>query len=514
MKKLLLITIMLSGFNWSFAQTNKPADTKPKENIKPKEKQEVKQKPKAKDKPKVKPKESVKLFDYNKQFLVYGGGAVPLGTYGKFPGNAKTGLLAGLVFDNYFKFRHWGIGADLRYFNNPLKKEEIDQTQKLNFATIITHFNNKPAFQNIALTLGPTFRTAKGKFQFETYAKFGVLFEQFPNYITDGVNYEGRKFIISYTNNAKDKTTAGVAIIGARFFYKINRSAYLFFQTDYLSSLGNNNSKFNFYENLKTPDPLIDDQYLLSSFKSLKKNSVTPIKTFNAAIGIKFVISTAPKPVIVEKPKFNLIGKTITKGTQTPAANVKTMLTNVSDDKKKTGTSDKNGDFSYTLEPNKEYTIVGMKDGFPSNIEKISTKGLSKSQTFYVNLELSIKSLEVGSVMELKNIYYDLNKADIRSDAAAVLDNLVRVLKENPTIKIELSSHTDSRSSDEYNMELSQRRADTAVQYLISQGIDEKRLIAKGYGESKLINKCADGIDCTEEEHQQNRRTEIKILSK
>jgi peptidoglycan-associated lipoprotein len=92
------------------------------------------------------------------------------------------------------------------------------------------------------------------------------------------------------------------------------------------------------------------------------------------------------------------------------------------------------------------------------------------------------------------------------------LDRIVQVLVDNPTIRLELGSHTDSRATTEYNQKLSQRRADSAVAYIISKGIAPNRIIAKGYGESQLVNQCADGVTCTEEEHQLNRRTEFKVI--
>ncbi|MCY7362295.1 MAG: OmpA family protein, partial [Ignavibacteria bacterium] len=88
---------------------------------------------------------------------------------------------------------------------------------------------------------------------------------------------------------------------------------------------------------------------------------------------------------------------------------------------------------------------------------------------------------------------------------------LVKIMKDNPTIKVELGSHTDTRGSDSYNVKLSQRRADSAVKYIISKGIDRSKITAKGYGESKLINKCKNGVKCTEAEHQENRRTEFTV---
>ncbi|RZL58789.1 MAG: OmpA family protein, partial [Pedobacter sp.] len=111
------------------------------------------------------------------------------------------------------------------------------------------------------------------------------------------------------------------------------------------------------------------------------------------------------------------------------------------------------------------------------------------------------------------NIFYDFDKSNIRSDASIILNNVVAILNQNPTLKIELSSHTDSRGNDLYNMKLSQARAQSAVNYLISKGIDKNRLVAKGYGETKPVNQCSNGVDCSEQEHQENRRTEIKILN-
>lgn len=87
------------------------------------------------------------------------------------------------------------------------------------------------------------------------------------------------------------------------------------------------------------------------------------------------------------------------------------------------------------------------------------------------------------------------------------------IMQQNPTLKIELSSHTDSRGNDDYNLKLSQRRADAAVAYIVSKGINRNRLEAKGYGETRLVNNCGNGVECSEEQHQENRRTEIKVLA-
>ena len=118
---------------------------------------------------------------------------------------------------------------------------------------------------------------------------------------------------------------------------------------------------------------------------------------------------------------------------------------------------------------------------------------------------------ELGALFDVNPIYYDLDKSNIRLDAAAELDKIVQVLKDNPGVSIELGSHTDARASASYNLKLSQRRAESAVKYIIEHGIEASRIKAKGYGETQLINGCSDGVDCSEEAHQENRRTEFKI---
>jgi outer membrane protein OmpA-like peptidoglycan-associated protein len=126
--------------------------------------------------------------------------------------------------------------------------------------------------------------------------------------------------------------------------------------------------------------------------------------------------------------------------------------------------------------------------------------------------DLLVGKFSAGQIFRIENIYYDLDKSFIRADAKPELDKLVRLMKEYP-INIELGSHTDSRATETYNNQLSQRRAEAATRYLVENGIKPGRVIPRGYGETMLINRCADGVNCNEEEHQKNRRTEFKILS-
>lgn len=178
--------------------------------------------------------------------------------------------------------------------------------------------------------------------------------------------------------------------------------------------------------------------------------------------------------------------------------------------------SNTNGRVRFTLEPNANFTIIASKNGYFSKSVPYTTRGKTPDPATLIQ-EITNITLDTTIVLDqlildksivLENIYYDLDKADIRPDAAVELDKLIAVLKDNPTIRIELSSHTDSRSSDAYNLDLSQRRAQSAVDYMVSKGIAAERLVAKGYGESQLIIPNAQ----TEEEHQVNRRTQFKVI--
>lgn len=125
---------------------------------------------------------------------------------------------------------------------------------------------------------------------------------------------------------------------------------------------------------------------------------------------------------------------------------------------------------------------------------------------------IDLDSITIGKRFQLNNIYYDFDKWAIRPEAANTLDKLAVFLKDNPGITVELGSHTDARGSDDYNLVLSDKRAAAAVGYLVSeQGIDTEKITSKGYGETQLVNRCDDGQNCSETEHQLNRRTEIKI---
>jgi len=178
------------------------------------------------------------------------------------------------------------------------------------------------------------------------------------------------------------------------------------------------------------------------------------------------------------------------------------------------------GKFLFRVYEHEHYELIGdhqggneqylrTREGFTTFGKSIPQEELTKLVTnVHFDTLLVLEKIERNKTFVLENIYYDLDKWDIRPDAEVELDKLVQILLDNPEIKIELSAHTDDRSPDEYNMTLSEKRANSAVRYIISQGIEKERLTAKGYGETQLIIKEAQ----TEAEHQVNRRTEFKIL--
>jgi outer membrane protein OmpA-like peptidoglycan-associated protein len=171
-------------------------------------------------------------------------------------------------------------------------------------------------------------------------------------------------------------------------------------------------------------------------------------------------------------------------------------------------TTDATGRYQFPLQTGQDYRIVVEKEGFFKQSVKVSTQG---NPNALIRNDFKLFPLKVNQVVRLDNIFYDYNKWDIRADAAVELDKLLATLMDNPTVRIELSSHTDCRGKDAYNRTLSDKRAKSAVDYIVSKGISRERIIGKGYGESKPVTQCV-CEKCSEDEHQQNRRTEFKVL--
>lgn len=165
------------------------------------------------------------------------------------------------------------------------------------------------------------------------------------------------------------------------------------------------------------------------------------------------------------------------------------------------------GKYLVSLPSGKNYGIAVKKDGYLFHSENFDLPATADFQEVEKNIEL--KKIDIGKTIVLRNIFFDFDKATIRPNSANELDRLIKLLTDNPTLRIELGSHTDSKGSDDYNMKLSQQRSQSVVSYLISKGIATSRLEAKGYGETVPI-----ATNDTDAGRQENRRTEFKILSK
>lgn len=179
------------------------------------------------------------------------------------------------------------------------------------------------------------------------------------------------------------------------------------------------------------------------------------------------------------------------------------------------------GKFLFRVYENEDYTMVGETDGYLVKRQPYTTSGRAVDPSTLKDLITNITfdttivldKIEINKTFVLDNIYYNFNRAEIREDAARELDKLVQLLIDNPEIKIELGSHTDSVDTDAFNLDLSRRRAESAVRYIVQNGIAPDRIVAKGYGESMPIarNTNPDGTD-NPDGRQKNRRTEFKIL--
>jgi len=205
-----------------------------------------------------------------------------------------------------------------------------------------------------------------------------------------------------------------------------------------------------------------------------------------------------------------LIGKVIDKKTREPITSAVAKLFDTANLEADSVVTGKNGEFEFTLAANKDYSVAADKYGyFLSSEIDVSTRKAGKDT---IEVVLELQRISVGEVVKLENIYYDFDKYDIRPDAAKELNRFISFMNKYPGLVVELRSHTDSRGSDTYNKWLSQKRAESAVAYVIKNGVAKDRITAKGFGESLPVNKCTNRVQCTEEEHQMNRRTEFVVI--
>lgn len=179
--------------------------------------------------------------------------------------------------------------------------------------------------------------------------------------------------------------------------------------------------------------------------------------------------------------------------------------------------SDENGNYSFNVDEKKTYSVrAEKKDYTPAEKTKTIQAGDCKTQ-LDLDIEKTICKVAIGDDLGpcfgIKWIYFDLDKSEIKPEAALDLAKILDVLNQNPSMKIDIRSHTDSRASAKYNQSLSDRRAKSTHDWLIKNGVNPNRLSSKGYGETKIINRCKNGVKCTEEEHGKNRHSEFIITA-
>ncbi len=270
-------------------------------------------------------------------------------------------------------------------------------------------------------------------------------------------------------------------------------------------------------ENNKVIDSLVSDDNGVINFKAKKDKKYTfylgdddyenhqeIFSTFDLKNldTIKRAILLNPKTVIV-----NTLVKDDKSGE--PLANTAVQLRNTITNKVMEFETDSIGQLRLKLPRNGNYELLLTKKGFIDKLDSIKTYTRENE----AKKEVLMTKIVAGTSFKIENVFYDFGKANLRPESTKELDKLSDFLLENDNIKVELSSHTDSRGGDAANQKLSQARAQSCVNYLLTKGIKKQNIVAKGYGETKLVNRCKNNVKCSDEEHQENRRTEIKILS-
>lgn len=206
--------------------------------------------------------------------------------------------------------------------------------------------------------------------------------------------------------------------------------------------------------------------------------------------------------------RFILAGRVNNKSTQAPESNVTVNVVNTTQNTTNSQLNQvSDGTFSIPLEAAGDFAISGKKSGYISNIEKVSTKGLNRSTTLYVNLELEIEEAKVGQSIVLNNIYFEVGKADLNTSFSSDLDKLIQFLKDNPDTRLEIQGHTDNAGSLALNARLSRARANSVVNHLTNKGVDHKRLSGIGFGPSLPV-----ASNGTAEGRARNRRVVMKVI--
>lgn len=314
---------------------------------------------------------------------------------------------------------------------------------------------------------------------------------------------------------------------GNEMFPFINNDGILYFASNGLGGLGGldifmatpERGVFNRVENLGYPANSPKDDFGLVLDKNGTNGFFTSAREGGMGYDDIYAIHIKEVPVIIK-------GMVIDRRTNDLLADVNLTLKNEKDSLIGTYTSLRDGRFQFEVAKGNTYTLSAETEDYLKTQIPVSTKeAIANAEVFaqlFMEPTFDLKEMNETpliveddiEIIKLEYINYDYGKATIRRDAAEALDRLAAIMLEYPDLEIQLESHTDSRGSDAFNMKLSQRRAFAANEYLLQKGIDPDRIKYAGYGETRLLNKCDDGMPCTDAEHAVNRRTIVKVVKK
>ncbi len=251
----------------------------------------------------------------------------------------------------------------------------------------------------------------------------------------------------------------------------------------------------------------VDKSYSVVTNKSNYDSKTATVSTMDAAAG------EVLEQKILLNPDYNayISGIVIEEASQLPVADAQVTLLNLDNGEKETVKTDFTGLYKIEWYPGFNYQITGDKEGYEPDIVNLSSTGIQPNSELKQNLELGQGAFVCN--VEFDHIYFNFDKANIREDASVDLEKMYQILSNSTKVRVEIGAHTDSRGTDLYNDALSERRAQSVVDWLVDKGIDMSRLIAKGYGEQMIKNRCENGIDCSDIEHQENRRVEFKVIN-
>ncbi len=318
---------------------------------------------------------------------------------------------------------------------------------------------------------------------------------------------------------------SGINTEGRETFPFISGDNELYFATDGRPGLGGldifvskilENGTFDQVQNIGEPVNTNFDDFAFIIDSNTRKGYFSSNKKGNDDI-YKF---TETKKLVCER---TLAGTVFDSKTNAVIAEAKLILLDEKNQVVAETVSGKDGKYSFKVNCNKNYTVRVEKSGYPvkENRLAISTNPENKLD-FILEKEIipnmpALSTIKVGTdlakTLDISLIYFDLGKALITDKATVELNKILAVMQEYPKMRIDIRSHTDSRASVQYNLVLSDKRAKAIIAWLVKNSVDANRLRGKGYGESKLLNRCKDGVKCTEDEHLANRRSEFLILS-